>query len=141
MQHSDSLHPLVNHPCLSLLEENAVRLRKFIKDELKMNVSLPPTLPDPALALCQGTSCGLCPRKLSSRAALAKHLAKHESAAAEPPQLDYEICFVCLVCGRAFANIMQCEQHLWHSGAHDQTPHEAEHESSPIVKLEVTHLD
>lgn len=84
------------------------------------------------------TECHVCFRKLSSKPALAKHLAKHEAEPKETsipakgqvntktgPLLDYDVCFVCLLCGRAFSNVDQCEDHLWNSDSHQEIKSES----------------
>lgn len=141
-------HP-VDHPCLTLLEDNHQRIRKFIREELKINLRLTPAAatPPPAAPHQSGTECQVCLLKLSSKAALAKHLAKHDAEPKEvvaktgptEPLLDYDICFVCLICGRAFANVGQCEQHMWHSGGRgEKATHEEEKELAvalPVRKV------
>lgn len=120
------------HPCMSQLEENWAKMRKFIKEELKIKMSIRTS---PGDAGPSGTECHICFRKLSSKPALVKHLAKHdlepkkEATVKGPPKtgtlLEYEVCFVCLLCGRAFSNVDQCEDHLWNSDSHQEVKAEA----------------
>lgn len=119
--------PPVRHPCMALLEDNWSRIRKFIKEELKMQIDLSTALDSSPSKL----ECHICFKRLSSKPSLVKHLAKHESDPKETsipskgnaivrigPVLEYDVCFVCLLCGRAFANVEQCEDHLWNSTSH-----------------------
>lgn len=114
-------------------------MRKFIKDELKVKFS---DLSSPGDPRTSSTECHICFRKLSSKPALAKHLAKHEMEPKEVtikapkrkgPLLEYEVCFVCLFCGRAFANVDQCEDHLWNSDSHQELKGKVNYYSIPSL--------
>lgn len=116
--------PAQQHPCMAQLEDNWSRIRKFIKEELKMQIDL-------STAVDSKLECHICFKRLSSKPSLVKHLAKHDADPKETsiptkgnavvrlgPVLEYDVCFVCLLCGRAFANVEQCEDHLWNSASH-----------------------
>ncbi|GAB0088182.1 Testis-specific zinc finger protein topi [Sergentomyia squamirostris] len=104
------------HPCFMQMQENAIRMRKFIKEELKINSS------DPVVVSSSKKDgphdCNLCDRRFVHISGLQKHMEKHtleslqRSHQSKSPVPDFDAVVKCQICGRIFSTPQLARQHL-----------------------------
>ncbi|XP_055699875.1 testis-specific zinc finger protein topi-like [Phlebotomus papatasi] len=109
------------HPCFAQLRENSIRLKKFIKEELKMD-----TQPVVASKKKDGPhDCSLCERQFVHASGLLRHMEKHtlenlqRSQQGASAMLDSDVAVKCKICGRIFSTPKAARQHL---DSEDHTP-------------------
>lgn len=97
--------------CIRQLRDNNLKIRKFLKDELKIDLKSTITKSDGP------HECNLCERKFVHVSGLIRHMEKHSVETipkANPDQQENELNIIvrCLICGRVFPNMKNAWLHI-----------------------------
>ncbi|XP_059611720.1 testis-specific zinc finger protein topi [Phlebotomus argentipes] len=118
------------HSCFSQMRENSLRLKKFIKEELKVDTQPVTTR---SKKKDGPHDCSLCDRKFVHASGLAKHMEKHtlenlqRSHQGGSALLNCDVVVKCLICGRIFPTPKIARDHL-ESCCHSAIDEEEEEE-------------
>ncbi|XP_055374500.1 testis-specific zinc finger protein topi-like [Condylostylus longicornis] len=127
-------------PCIRLLRENIEKIRKLLKDELKIDL-IDSIEKKPRIQ----HECTLCERKFVHASGLARHIEKH--AMDLIPSTNSNMCsktnqlrvmIKCLVCGRLFFKTKDATDHLFNDHQENKTLDEYENFSEDFTHNELS---
>lgn len=91
---SSFVDQLSSHPCFSIMDDNYRNLRKFLKEELKINLNWEKKIN---------------PKLVQTRPMMD---IDNEMELTADQQVSNMLNYCCLICGRMFPTIKLCEEHL-----------------------------
>uniref|UniRef100_A0A1B0CGM3 Putative c2h2-type zn-finger protein n=1 Tax=Lutzomyia longipalpis TaxID=7200 RepID=A0A1B0CGM3_LUTLO len=122
-------------PCIVQLNENNIRLKRFIKEECKIDVQ-----PVPTSKKGDGPhNCTECDRRFVHSSGLLRHMEKHtlenlqRSHQSSSEVNDYDVVVRCTICGRVFPSPKIARNHLETDHTSAEKPHEPSKEPENFV--------
>lgn len=117
----------VEPPCIRQLRENNARIRKFLKDELKIDLGGPTKKQDGP------HECTMCERKFVHASGLVRHMEKHAldlipvTTNSNQSGSGLRVVSKCLICGRILFSTMEGLKHI--ADAHEKLNENREDEN------------
>ncbi|XP_068156410.1 testis-specific zinc finger protein topi [Drosophila tropicalis] len=119
---SESAPPLSKSASERVLQENQIRLRRYIKDELKCDLTTGAVNSRTKKATKGPNECTMCERKFVHASGLVRHMEKHaldlipnnniQPHVVTPPAPGLHVVLKCNSCGRIFFNVKSATDHV-----------------------------